>query len=80
MAVPIRVESLKNSTLLINPSLSEAKACKVIVTGASKEAESIGLIRVTVGADNTTSAFTVIATAEEVVERPLLSVASAVIE
>ena len=50
MTVPSRVVPLKNSTLLIVPSASEALAAMFTEAGAVKEAVAKGEVRLTEGA------------------------------
>jgi hypothetical protein len=74
--VPNNVAPLKKSTLLTDPSASNAFAIIVIFAGVVKVLLSAGMVILTVGA----TFATVILMADEVVSAPLLSVAFAVSE
>ncbi len=78
MLVPNKVFPLKNSTLAIEPSASAALAVRVILAGAVNVAPFTGEVTDTVGATNTTGAFTVRFMVAKAEVAPVLSVALAV--
>jgi hypothetical protein len=77
VTVWINVDPLKNSTLLIVPSGSEAVAASAIVAGAEKTAPLPGAVKETAGGWFA-GPVTVTVTGAEVVTAPSLSVATAV--